>query len=236
MAANTKTGTEIIAGAMQKAGVEGMDDRHPAATLLLWLNDEWRLLRVKLANLGIQGLTEPTAIAALPTAPPTDERYLELPYPDHAVGIYGVDVLKEDGWDPLDPCSFAQRRDFQRLGGRYPTHWLVLNLPAENGASLTPGKLAVFPETTGGDDYRIWYLKAWVNITNAAHLFYGHDTWHAYVEQGLVRLISQKDNDANDTLREAKEKQAEIWQDIERSATRMNLAQPIRRVRRDRRR
>lgn len=233
---NTKTVAEIIAGARQKAGVEGMDDRHPDATLLLWFNDVWRRLRVKLANAGIQGLTVPSAADTLPTAPPTDERYLAVDIPDGAVGIYGVDLLKTDGWDPLQPGSFAQRRDYQQTGARYPTHWLTLSLPAENGATLTDGQLMLFPETTHGDTYRIWYLKTWVNITNSAHLVYGHDTWHEWAEQGLVRLISQKDNDANATLEDAIRMQLEIWAEIKTAAQRMNLAQPIQRVRRDRRR
>jgi hypothetical protein len=237
VAANTKSVTQIIAGAMQKAGVEGMDDRHPAATMLLWFNDVWAHLRLKLANNGIQGLTVPGSSTALPTAPPTGERYLSLPFPDHAVGVYGVDILKGDKWDPLDPGSFAQRRDYQRSGARYPTHWLTLSLPAENGSSApTAGAIMVWPDTTHGDSYRIWYLKAWVRVTDAATLIYGHDTWHEWAEQALVRLISQKDNDANGTLEEARIKQAEVWADIKRGVQNMNLAQPIQRVRRDRRR
>lgn len=235
--ANTKTAAQLILEAREVAGIEGLDDRFPDAQLLRWFNTVWRVFRVKVANLGVQGLTVPTAQANLPTtAPIATERFLEVALPDGAVGIYGVDVLINQQWEPLIPGSFAQRRDYQFANATFPTHWLTEALPLENGASLTAGKIMLFPLATGGLPYRIWYLPSWVDITNLAHLIYGHDTWHEWAIQGLVRRISQKDNDANSTMEEARIAQAEAWAIIKSGVQAMNLAQPIQRVRARRRR
>lgn len=234
--ANTKTVAQMLANARALAGVEGMDDRHPDATLIIWLNDVWREMRTRLANIGIQGLTIPTNVASLPTAPPTNEAYLEVPLPDGAVGIYGLDVLIGQEWVPLRPGSFAQRRDYQRVSAAQPLYWLTLQLPTESTTTITAGKLMVFPAATNGLSYRIWYLPTWVNITNTTHVLYGHDTWHEWAVNGLARKIAQKDNDAQGTLDECARRQAEVWVVIKKGAESMNLAEPIQRVRAGRRR
>ncbi len=235
--ANSQTLTVLLADCREAGGIEGLTDRHPDATLIKWINRAWRRLRTKLAQAGMPGLTTPTTIAALPTTPPvTSEQYLEVSWPDGAVGVYGVDVLLGQKWVPLHPMSFAQRRDFQERGTTEdaPTHWMPLTLPAENGAAITAGKIALFPLCTGGANYRIWYLPVWVDITTPANFFYGHDLWFEWVIQTVVRRIAQKDDDSENTLGEAIRVQAEVWAEIKRSIQMMNAAEPIQRVRRNR--
>lgn len=232
--ANSRTLSVLLADVREAADIEGLTDRHPDATLIKWINLEWRRLRGKLVGVGMPGLTVPTAIAALPTSPPVStEQYLEVNWPDNAVGVYGIDVLLGSRWVPLAPMSFAQRRDFQNYGSveSAPTHWLPLTLPAESTTTITVGKIALFPLATGGVNYRIWYLPAWTDITNTSHVFYGHDTWLSWLIQAVVRRVAQKDDDAQNTLAEAIRQQEEIWQEIKRSVQHMNLAQPVQRVR-----
>lgn len=236
--ANSRTLATLIADVREAADIESLTDRHPDATLIKWINLAWRRLRTKVANAGMPGLTIPTTIAALPTSPPVaTEQYLEVPWPDGAVGVYGVDILISNRWLPLKPMSFAQRRDFQFLGAdqNAPTHWLPITLPAENGAAITAGKLGLYPLATGGLNYRIWYLPVWVDITGPTFFFYGHDLWFEWLIQTVVRRVAQKDDDAQNTLTEAKEVQAEVWAEIKRAIQNMNLAEPIRRVRANRR-
>ena len=186
---------------------------------------------------GMPGLTIPTSIAALPTSPPVStEQYLEVTWPDGAVGVYGVDVLLGQKWVPLHPMSFAQRRDFQDRGSSEsaPSHWIPITLPSESTTSITAGKIGLFPLTTGGVNYRIWYLPAWTDITNTTYAFYGHDIWFSWLIQAVVRRVAQKDDDAQNTLAEAIRQQAEIWEEIKRSIQMMNAAEPVRRVRRNR--
>lgn len=235
--ANTKTGAEIILEARELAGIEGLEDRFPDAQLMRWLNQVIRKFRVQAANIGLDGLTVPTAQLTLPTVPPiATERFLEIPLPDGAVSIYGVDVLVNQQWEPLVPGSFATRRDYQTANATFPSMWHVHALPTENGASLTAGKIMLWPLATGGLPYRIWYLAAWVDVTNLTFPLYGHDMWHEWWMQGLVRRICQKDNDAAGTLDEAKLAQAEAWKEIKKAAVALNRAQPVRRVRARRRR
>lgn len=235
--ANSRTLTVLIADVREAADIEGMADRHPDATLIKWINLAWRRLRTKLAMSGMPGLTTPTTIAALGIAPPVaTEQYLEVSWPDGAVGVYGVDVLLGQRWSPLHPMSFAQRRDFQDRGTveNAPTHWIPLTLPAENGAAITAGKIGLFPLCTGGANYRIWYLPVWVDVTTPANFFYGHDLWFEWAIQTVVRRVAQKDDDAQATLAEAVQVQADVWQEIKRSIQLMNAAEPIQRVRRNR--
>lgn len=236
--ANTRTLTVLLADVREAGGIEGLTDRHPDATLIKWINLEWRRLRVKVADIGMPGMTIPTTIAALPTTPPVaTEQYLEVTWPDGAVGVYGVDVLISSRWEPLEPMSFARRRDFQNMGsnGNAPTHWVPITLPAENATTITAGKIGLFPLATGGLNFRIWYLPAWADIVTAGNVFYGHDIWFSWLIQTVVRRIAQKDDDSENTLAEAIRQQAEIWEEIKKSVGHMNLAQPVRRVRADRR-
>lgn len=235
--ANSRALSVLIADVREAADIEGLTDRHPDATLIKWINLEWRRLRTKLVVAGMPGLTIPTSIAALGTsAPVSTEQYLEVTWPDGAVGVYGVDVLLGSKWVPLKPMSFAQRRDFQDRGATEsaPSHWMPITLPTESTTTITAGKIGLFPLATGGVNYRIWYLPVWVDITTTTHVFYGHDVWFSWLIQAVVRRVAQKDDDAANTLGEAIRQQAEIWAEILKSIGMMNAAEPIRRVRRNR--
>lgn len=233
--ANSRTLAVLLADIREASDTESLTDRHPDATLIKWVNKAWRRLRTKLAQAGMPGMTTPTTIAALPTTPPVaTEQYLEVNWPDGATGVYGVDVLLGTKWIPLHPMSFAQRRDWQDRGSveSAPSHWIPLTLPSENGAAIASGKIGLFPLATGGVNYRIWYLPVWVDITNTANFFYGHDElWFEWVTQTVVRRIAQKDDDAQNTLKEAILVQQEVWGEIVKSIQMMNAAEPIRRVR-----
>jgi hypothetical protein len=235
--ANSRTLTVLLADCREAGGVEGLTDRHPDATLIKWINLCWRRLRTKLATSGLPGLTVPSTIAALPTTPPVvSEQYLEVGWPDGAVGVYGVDVLIGQRWMPLHPMSFAQRRDLQDRGSTdsAPSHWLPLTLPTESTTTITAGKIALFPLCTGGGNYRIWYLPVWVDIVTAGNVFYGHDLWFEWLIQTVVIRIAQKDDDSENTLQAAMVQQAEVWKEIAKSIGNMNAAEPVQRVRRNR--
>jgi hypothetical protein len=236
--ANSRTLTVLLADCREAAGIEGLVDRHPDATLIKWINLEWRRLRTKVADLGMPGLTTPTTIAALPTTPPVStEQYLQVDWPDGAVGVYGVDVLLGSTWRPLKPMTFAMRRDFQDHGGvgNVPTHWMPLTLPFEATTAITVGKIALFPLATGGNNYRIWYLPVWVDITNVTYHFYGHDLWFSWLIQAIVLRVAQKDDDAQQTAAIATKLQDDVWQEIRKSVGNMNLSELVPRVRANRR-
>lgn len=230
----------ILADIREQADIEDLTDRHGDATLIKWVNLEWRLFRTRLANAGMDGLTIPSAIAALGTsAPVATEQYHEVTWPDGAVGVYGVDVLIGNFWTPLEPISFARRRDFQGGGSgassNVPGAWFPITLPTESTTTIAAGKIALVPLSNGAPNYRIWYLPGWTDITNTTHAFYGHDTWFEYLVQGVVRRVAEKDDDSQNTLAEAKDRQKEAWEIIERGILNMNLDKPIRRVRAGRR-
>ncbi len=235
---NARLLSVLIADVREAADIEGLTDRHPDATLIKWINLEWRRFRTKVVHVGMPGMTIPTTIAALPTTPPVaTERYIEVNWPDGAVGVYGVDVLLGNKWIPLKPMSFAMRSDFQDRGATEsaPAYWLPITLPSESTTTITAGKIGLFPLATGGFNYRIWYLPVWVDITDQTYAFYGHDIWFSWLIQAVVRRVAQKDDDAQNTLEEAIRQQTEIWAEIKQSVQMMNAAELIPRVRRNRR-
>lgn len=233
MADNTIALSEFLTHVREHADLEDITDRHSDAQLVRWINLAWRLLRTKVTNAGFAYFIEPTTIDQLPTAAAvTGEQYLEVDYPTGAVGVYGFDVKIGGLWVPLKPGSFASRRDYQSpMGatGRAPTHYIVRSVAKESTTTVTAGKIMVYPLSTSGNDYVIWYLPVWQNIAaaNTTYVFYGHDIWFDWAIQDVVRRAAQKDDDSQNTLAEAIRRQQELWQDIKRAIQNMQLAEPI---------
>lgn len=230
MADNTVTLATFLTLVREQADVEDLTDRHPDAELVRFINLAWRLLRTKVSNAGFSYFITPTTVTnTLPTSPPYDgAQYLEVNYPTGATGVYGLDVRYGGDWTPLEPVSFGARRDFAGSGD-VPHRYCVRTVPTESAATLTAGKIMLFPASSGGEEYIVWYLPVWTDIAaaNTTYLFYGHDAWFDWAIQDVVRRIAQKDDDAQNTLGEALRRQAELWEDIRRSALNMNLAEPI---------
>lgn len=233
MADNTITLATFLTHVREHGDLEDITDRHSDAQLVRWINLAWRLLRTKVTNAGFSYFLEPTTAAALPTAPAVaGEQYLEVNYPTGAVGVYGFDVQIGGIWVPLKPGSFASRRDYQSRSGAVggaPTHYIVRSVAKESTTTVTSGKIMVYPLATGGYDHIIWYLPVWNDIAaaNTTHVFYGHDIWFDWAIQDVVRRAAQKDDDSQNTLQEARVRQAELWADIKRAIQNMQLAEPI---------
>lgn len=231
---NTITLDEFITNVREHADLEGIEDRHSDTELARWINRAWRLLRTKVTNVGFSHFITPTTTASLPgTAVEAGEQYSEVNFPTGAVGIYGIDIQIGGVWCPMKPGSFASRRDYQNvsgaLSGGVPTHYIIRSVAQESTTTVTAGKIMLYPLTTATNNYKIWYLPVWndIAVANLTHVFYGHDIWFEWAIQDVVRRAAQKDDDSQNTLQEARVRQAEIWDDIKRAVLNMNLAEPI---------
>jgi len=228
--ANTQTLAELIVAIREQADIVGLETRHSDAQLIRWINQSWRSLRTQLSNSGFSFFLEGTTQTALPTAAPTaDEQFLEVDYPDGAVGIYGFDVLRGSYWTPLCQGSFAARRDYQSRAGRLTSGvetFVVRSVPVESTTTTTAGKIMLFPLNTEGLDYRIWYLPVWADITTTSFAFYGHDVWFEWLIWDVCRKVFIRDNDSSGALKGAESSRAELWGDIVKAIQTMQSAGP----------
>jgi hypothetical protein len=236
---------ELVQDCREEGDFEEIEDRHPEDLLIRLVNKGWRKLRSKVAAIGVPVDNTPTTVAQLPTEPPEEgEAYLEIDYPVNAVGIYGVDVLTRNKWEPLKPGTFAERRDYvSRVQSSSSPHtWVIQSLPREgdpddedeDATVILAGKIQLYPLSTGGNNFKIWYLPAWKDRIDPDHVLYGHDLWFDWLVNDVIARVARRDDDSANTLADARAARAEAWEEIKRTAKNLNRAEPIRPRRRAR--
>lgn len=243
---NSLTLANFILAIREQSDTVDLETRHSDALLVRMINQTWRQLRTKLTNAGWDYFLLGTTPTALPTsAAETDEQYIQVDWPTGAAKIFGVDVLLNSTWIPVDRGTWQERRDYQHTVGtllagatRTPMTYVIKTLPVENDASaLTAGKIALFPLDLRGNDYRVWYLPYWVDIAaaNTTYLFFGHDDWFQWAIYDVTWKIYVRDNEETGVLDRVAKARDDIWADIVRSVQKIN-ATPAPRVRMRRRR
>lgn len=185
-----------------RADVQGMTVRHTDAELNRYLLQSARGLRSWLTNAGFSALIEGTSPTALPTSPPTTgESFLEVAYPSNAVSIHGVDVntgpTTSGQWYPLHAIQFSKRREYSTRVGQQPEAWLIRTLPKETpDTTLTAGAIQIYPASTSGLHYRIWYLPELPELTTDTHVFQGFDgDWIEWILWDAAIKVLYKDLD-----------------------------------------
>lgn len=185
-----------------RADIQGMDVRHTPAELNRYLLQSARGLRSWLTNAGFSGLLEATSPTALPTAPPTTgETFLEVAFPSNAVSIHGVDVNEGPAatgrWYDLDAIQFSKRREYSCAVGQQPMSWLIRTIPKETpDTTLSAGAIQIYPASTLGLSYRIWYLPELPDLTTDTHVFQGFDgDWLEWILWDAAIKVLYKDLD-----------------------------------------
>lgn len=198
----TRTLTLLRDDLRDRADVQGMTTRHTDAELNRYLLQSARGLRSWMTAEGFSAFLEGTTPTALPTAPPvTGESFLEVAWPSDAVSIHGVDVNEGPTtlgrWYELQPIQFGKRRDYSHVIGCRPEAWLIRTLPKETpAATLSAGALQIYPASTMGLSYRIWYLPELPDLTNDAHVFAGFDgDWIEWILWDAAIKVLYKDLD-----------------------------------------
>ncbi len=233
--------SDALVAVREEGDLEDLTDRHSDAELIRFWNRSWARLRSKLAGLGFPLDMTRTAPATLPTAPPlVGEQYLEVDFPQAAVFVYGLDVLVGGKWIPLKPGTFAERRDYVSLpsvSSLGPSTYVIVSVDQESTTTTTRGKIQLYPLSAGGQSYVVWHMPAWVDVTNPAHVFYGHDgSWFDWAINDTIIRTAKKDDDSQNTYAIANRERDLAWEEIKRTAANLNRAEPIRPVRRSRRR
>jgi hypothetical protein len=169
--------------------------------------------------------------AALPTAPPTTgEQFLEIPWPDGAVSIHGVDVNDGSRWYPLTPVQFGARRDYVHREGE-PRAFCVTALPSETpGTTLTAGTIQVYPLSATGRLYRVWHLSELPELDDPNHSVHGFDgDWVEWILWDATVKFAAEDDDAQNVDGIATRERAIVQERITQTLLRAtNSAGPIR--------
>jgi hypothetical protein len=211
----------------ERADIEGMETRHPDASLMRYLTQSARSYRAMLSRAGFEGFLQATDPAALPTAPPTTgEQFLEINWPDTAVSVHGVDVLQgSDRWYPLDPIDFNERRDYIHRPGP-PRCFFVRAIPTTTPAStLTAGKIQIFPLNTQGLTHRVWYLAVFPELTDPGDVVDGFDgDAHEWILWDATIKIAAKDDDAQNVDQIALRERALIQERVTTNYNRVQRA------------
>lgn len=229
--------TRILGDVRYLADIEGQTGRHPDADILRRVNASIRALRGMVTARGAPYFLTSTTAATLASTQVSGEGYSEVPYPATAVQIHGVDVESSAGsgaWYPLQPISWAQRRNAYTPGPGYPQYFAIRTIPVGSGSSTTAGTIALFPAAESGQ-YKIWYLADFTDLSADTDVFLGLPDWHEWVLQDVVETISERDDDVHETYAIARQRKAEAQERLIEAIGRVQSAGPMvprRRVRR----
>lgn len=212
----TRTVTLLVADLRQRADLRGQTTRHPDSDLKQSLLQSLRSLRSLVTRAGGPFFIVGSTPGPLPTAPsPASETFLEVPWPDGAVSIHGVDVLVSTVWCPLNPVQFAARRDYQGIGGR-PRAFHVRALPVENPGqvALTAGVIQLYPSDTQGLSYRVWYVPELVDLADGDLVQCYDGDWLEWVLWDSVIKYAAEDDDVQNVDQVATRERAIVEQRI----------------------
>lgn len=199
--ASTKTRLQLLNAVIRGAGIAGQTGaggRHPATDLNDLVNRYIEGLRSLVRTEGGEQFQTLDAITPLPAAT-AGEDFIEIDWPTTAEEVVGVDVFSSSGatnWEGLDGADWSQRRSLNfnvncPSGGR--GWWAVKAMPeARASASVTAGKLALFPKELAGS-YRVTYVEQWTPMTSDTHVWVYHADWDTWVINAAVMEITALD-------------------------------------------
>lgn len=230
-----RTLAQLRAEARYLADAEGSTDRHPDADVTRRVNAAIRAYRAMVTSNGLPYFLEQTAAATLAGTIPTGEQFSVVPWPagpPRAVQILGVDVASSttaNDWFPLSPVTWSGRRDRGLLDGTWPRWFSILRVPQADPADLDAikaGAIAIFPGQDAGA-YSISYLPDAVDLSADGDLFLALPEGIQWVVQQVVRELSERDDDQNETYGIATQRQDEAQAAVLAAASRAQSAGPL---------
>lgn len=193
---------ELRTAIINEASIDGQvttTGRHTTLNVNALINRYCRRARAKVASAGAPWFQVLDTITPMPGVV-ANEDFIEIPFPVTALEIAGVDVqVVGNGtiiWRELDPADWTQRRllNFEHAtppGG--VGWWAIEQMPeARASASVTAGKIALFPKTLAGS-YRVTYIEQFTDMTSDTHIFVGTSDMHTWVINSVAMVITKRD-------------------------------------------
>src|SRR5690349_6718399 len=158
--------------------------RHTSTLIRTHMNASWQALREMVTEAGdltyVKDVSTSTGVG-----PDTGKSYGLLAMPVTACRIHAIDMTVPGLARPrsLAPVSFNERNEFgtDNLVTGTPHSFAVFNIGTESGASIGNGWIALLPAPNVVYPVTIYYLPAWTDITNDAHVFDGFAGWDDWV-------------------------------------------------------
>lgn len=198
--ARTRTIAQLVADVRFRSDTEGLTQRHTDAAIGRLINESWQAMREFLVDHG-----EPCylkqATGNLTAGALAGTSFGALSIPTDAIRVFGIDVSVGGTYLSLEPLPFAARNDASTPG--VPQSFFVYNVGTESGATVTAGKIALFPAPDTAYAYSLWYLPAWVDIdvvSFPAYVFDGMAGWEQFVVWDCVVKIAARDDDMRNTF------------------------------------
>lgn len=229
----SRTLVQLRAEVRYLGDAQGLTARHSDDDLTRRLNAQIRAYRGLVTARGLPYFIESTAAVTLSGTLLTGEQYSEVPFPDTAVQILGVDVASDvtgDDWYPLTPVTWTARRGARWFGVGAPRYFAIRRLPQANPADLDAvlaGVLAVFPGATSGA-YKVHFLPDHVDLAADADLFLALPEGVQWVVWSVVQDLAARDDDQRETYAIATQKKSEAEGRIGESIGRVQSAGPLR--------
>jgi hypothetical protein len=82
-------------------------------------------------------------------------------------------------------------------------------MPQPTAASVTVGKIAIWPTSLGGN-YKIDVLPKWTALTDASHVFVIFPDWVEWLLCAASMVITQRDNNRKNTFAAAQARKVEV--------------------------
>lgn len=219
-------------------GKNGANGRHSPTNQGLILNMAYRDLMSRAGALGLpHGLTTSSGTLSAALA---GEDFISLDIPLTASEVVGVDVrggIAGAQYQKLDPISWEQRRDVSpalgdrrdfAYGGLVPPHgvgfWAMREAPSVSGATLSPGKLAIWPTRLAGLSYTLSQIRQWVEISSGTDVFMLHEGWETWFINKAVMAVTQRDTNKRGNYDTAFQAFSLADADLEKQAARHNKA------------
>lgn len=230
MAARAFTLLQMRTKVRSRCMIESELDLFPNSLLTDWINESWQDLRLELSNDDIEYfLTAATGTLTAGVVSGTAHGSLALPSDAHAV--YGLDLVVDGQVIDVDPISFAQRNDGQcgttKTG--VPVGFHITAVGQESTTTVGSGTIILSPAPDAAYPYRLWYLPAWVDLTNDAHVFNGIAGCEQWVIWDVAVKVAIRINDAKNQEAGALREREITMRRLKATIKRMNRAGPVRR-------
>lgn len=210
--------------------IESELDLFPDSTLDDWINESIQDLRLELSNDEVEyHMTVASGTLTQGVVSGTAHGSLDLPLDCFAV--YGLDITVDGQLVNVPPMSFAERNDYQsgitKTG--VPSGFHIMNAGTESAATVSAGKVILAPAPDASYSYRLWYLPAWTDLADDAHVFNGIAGSEQWVIWDVCAKVAMRINDAKAQDAIATRERDIAMRRIRATLKRMNRAGPVRR-------
>lgn len=230
MAARSRTLLEMRTDVRRRAAIDSELDFYPDVILNRWINESWQDLRLELSNQEIEFYLTSTS-GTVTIGAVSGKSFGSVPLPAEAVAVYGLDLTVNGRIWTLEPIPWQARADYQSGSNETgtPVGFHITNIGIETTTSVGTGLIILTPPPDQAYGYTVWYLPAWVDVTDDTHVFHGIAGAEQWVLWDVCVKVAARGNDAKRQEAIATRERDLAMRRIQQTAKRFTRAGPVRR-------